>query len=166
MPHAVPSHLGSTHPRLSFGTEHLPTRHRDNVLPPRHLDLPRCVHDDGHADQADTGAEEIPSVGPEVVERHPPRERTRDEDASVCGQHSPKVCVGLKSGDESVTTQGDHAETYPDPTAMFTNALPHQPGSTDFGERSTSEYEERARDVHGAHSGRSHCWRGRGDSRV
>src|SRR6202022_3115137 len=97
----------------------------------------RCVHDDGDARQADEGAGDIPPVGAESVQGHAPQQGSGDEDATVGGEDPAEGRVGLQGGDEAVDAERDDAGAHPDPAAVLTDALPDQPGATDFGQGGT-----------------------------
>ena len=74
------------------------------------------VHDDGHADQAHEGAEDVVAVGTEAVEGHAPHEGASDEESAVGGEDTAEVRGGMTGGDEdqarATTTEGKPLKEY------------------------------------------------------
>jgi len=64
------------------------------------------VHDDGDAEEADGGADDVVAVGFEAVEDHAPGEAAGDEDSSVGGEDASEVWAGLEGGEEAVEAEG------------------------------------------------------------
>src|ERR687891_262842 len=107
-----------------------------------------CVHDDGHAGEADEGAGDVVAIGAEAVQEHAPGEGASDEDAAVGGEDAPEVGVVLEGGDEAVGGERGDAGADPGGAAVFTDALPDQPGAADLCDGGDGEEDECPQDRH------------------
>ena len=98
---------------------------------------------------------DVPAVGPEPVERHPPQQRPGHEHPAVGGEDAPEVRIRLQGRDEPVEPERDHPGADPDPAAVLAHALPDQPRAADLGQRGEDEQNDRAGNGHGASVDRS-----------
>ena len=120
-------------------------RVRDYHLPPASsgLDRPRRVHDDGHSDEAEECAGDVPAVGSEAVGDHAPGEGAGDEDATVGGEDTAEVGIGLQGGNEAVEAEGDDPSADLRPALVLADALPDKPSASDLGEGGQDEQQDR-----------------------
>lgn len=109
---------------------------------------PRRIHDDAHADETDQRADDVVSVGPKAVQRHPPRKGADHEDTAVCSEDAAEVGFLLQRDQEAVQPERNHPSTDPQPAPVLANTLPDQPRTTDFGEGRRDEEGYRTHSVH------------------
>jgi hypothetical protein len=106
------------------------------------------VHDQGHTHQTHDSTGDIPPVGTEAVDHHPPEQRAGHEDTAVRGQDAAEVRVRLQGGHEAVQAEADHPRADPDPAAVLADPLPDQPGAADLSQGGEYEQTDRAQGVH------------------
>lgn len=96
-------------------------------------------HNHGHTRETDQGPDDVPAVGAESVEDHPPCQGACNEYTSIGGEDPAEVRVGLQCGDETINSQGDDAEACPPPGFVFPHGLPDQPGAPYFSDGGEGE---------------------------
>jgi hypothetical protein len=109
---------------------------------------PGGVHDDGDAQQAGSHSQVVPPIGPELVHDHAPGKRTGDENPTVGGQDPAEVRIRLERGEEPVAPQRDHTRGDPRRAAVFSPALPDQPGAADLRDGGNPEQHQRPNHTH------------------
>jgi hypothetical protein len=92
-----------------------------------------------HADDADRSSQQIPLVWSEPVYDDPPRERERNEDASVSGVDSPELRDGLQCGHHPVDRENSRPYQRPQEGLVFAHPPPHQVAAADLAQASQHE---------------------------
>lgn len=77
-----------------------------------------------------------------------PGEGACDDDPAICSQDAPEIGVGLEGGDEPIRGEAHDPESDEDDAALLADALPHEPGAADLGERRRDEENQRLEDRH------------------
>lgn len=96
-------------------------------------------HNHGHTRETNQGPDDVPAVGAESVEDHPPCQGACNEYTSIGGEDPAEVRVGLQCGDETINSQGDDAEACPPPGFVLPHGLPDQPGAPYFSDGGKGE---------------------------
>lgn len=107
----------------------------------------RSEQHDRHAKQAETRAQEVPSIRFPPVEDHTPAQGDNEKNAAI-GRVDPSECrIRLKRMDHSVCEQDTGAEQADRPRAINAQPLPDKPAAGDLRQSSDSEQNQRARDL-------------------
>lgn len=91
------------------------------------------AHEGGYTGEADEGAGHVVTIGPEAVKGHALQQEPGHADTSVSRQDPAEAGVGLQRSDEAVEAERDDAGPDPQPAAVLSDSLPHQPGASDLG---------------------------------
>src|SRR5215211_953030 len=92
-----------------------------------------------HADDADRSSQQIPLVWSEPVYDDPPRQRERNEDASVSSVDSPELRDGLQCGYHPVDRENSRPYQRPQEGLVFAHPPPHEVAAPDLAQASQHE---------------------------